>query len=183
MWKSKEDKRAYERRYYHNNKEKLAKTRLRWMQKHPKRAHDIALRAYRNYRSSPKGAYSSIKQNAKKRGIDFKIKQDEFLDWYKKQEKACSYCGIPQNRLAGKFTPRARKTYNKNEGHYDGKKGKYNYSSTPRLSIDRLDNSGSYTLDNITLACHLCNSIKFDILSADEMREIGQRYIRPRWEK
>ena len=52
-----------------------------------------------------------------------------------------------------------------------------------RLTVDRKDNDKGYSLDNMVLACHRCNSIKGDWFSYDEMKEIAEKYMIPRIEK
>jgi hypothetical protein len=50
------------------------------------------------------------------------------------------------------------------------------------LEIDRKDPSLGYVLSNMTWACHRCNLVKTEHLTYEEMLEIGQKYIRPKWE-
>lgn len=50
-----------------------------------------------------------------------------------------------------------------------------------KLEVDRKDSNKGYTLNNIVWACHLCNTIKNSILTYEEMKEIGIKYIMPRW--
>jgi hypothetical protein len=38
-----------------------------------------------------------------------------------------------------------------------------------------------YVNGNICLACARCNLIKSNVLSFQEAREIGQRYVKPKW--
>jgi len=52
---------------------------------------------------------------------------------------------------------------------------------TARLTVDRIDNSLSYSGENIVLSCPRCNMIKSNYFSFEEMREIGQKYVKPRW--
>jgi hypothetical protein len=51
-----------------------------------------------------------------------------------------------------------------------------------KLEIDRKDSSSGYVISNITWACHRCNTIKNNFLSYQEMKEIGQKYIKPKWQ-
>ena len=85
-----------------------------------------------------------------------------FILWYNNQNKKCVYCDITEEnwlRLYGSKYPKKIK----------------------RLTIDRMNNDLGYVLDNLALACYHCNFIKSDFLNFDEMREIGQRYIKPKW--
>lgn len=49
-----------------------------------------------------------------------------------------------------------------------------------KLSVDRIIPSLGYTKGNIVLACIKCNLIKSDILSYEEMKEIAEKYIKPK---
>ena len=51
-----------------------------------------------------------------------------------------------------------------------------------RLSIDRKDNNKGYLIDNITLACDLCNSVKGADLTYDEMKQVG-KIIKKRYKR
>lgn len=51
-----------------------------------------------------------------------------------------------------------------------------------RHAIDRVDSSKPYSLENICIACWSCNTVKSSVLSFDEMREIGNKYIKPKWQ-
>jgi len=50
-----------------------------------------------------------------------------------------------------------------------------------KLEIDRKDSNNGYTLKNIVWACHRCNTIKNNLLTYQEMKEIGLKYIKPKW--
>jgi len=51
------------------------------------------------------------------------------------------------------------------------------------MSIDRKDNNKGYTSDNVTSACFLCNKIKGSFFSYEEMKEIGAKYVYPKFKK
>ena len=108
----------------------------------------------RKYSKSPEGIYTGLKSNAKIRNINFNITQKDFVEWYNKQDKVCVYC----NRTEEKIIQDSNKQFS-------------------RLSIDRKDNDFGYTLDNITLCCFKCNTIKGDVFTFNEMIEIGNRYL------
>ncbi|GAH12301.1 unnamed protein product [marine sediment metagenome] len=100
-------------------------------------------------------------RNGEKRA-EVKMIRDEFVKWYSKQKRECHYCGIPEEILIQLPEFQRGKSYQ-------------------RLEIDRMDNLKSYQLDNITLACPMCNVIKNKLLNVEEMEEIGQKYIKPKW--
>ena len=89
------------------------------------------------------------------------ISKVDFIAWYESQPRVCAYCDILEEDLWIV------------QNHY-GRRVK-------RLTVDSMDNSRGYDLDNIILACARCNFIKSDLLSFDEMREFAQKYIKPKW--
>ena len=52
---------------------------------------------------------------------------------------------------------------------------------TPYMTIDRKDNNGGYTRDNIVGACFLCNKIKGSFFTAEEMKKIGEQFVAPKF--
>lgn len=52
-----------------------------------------------------------------------------------------------------------------------------------RLTVDCKDNATGYAYGNLVLACGVCNLLKNDFFTYEEFREIGQRYVKPRWMK
>lgn len=115
---------------------------------------------------SPNRIYATIKYSIKKRKKQTLLcSLQEFINWYNSQEKKCSYCDISEPLIS------------KLEWGRDPIRVKF------RLEIDRKDNNKGYLQENMTLACHICNNIKRNILTFKEMREIGQKYIKPKWEK
>ena len=115
-----------------------------------------------NYSLTTSGIYKILKSNANRRNRkkDVRFSKEEFSNWYKKQEKKCYYCGITSDKLY--LLPKIRRSRNL------------------RLSIDRKNNSLGYLLTNIVLACNLCNTVKTDILSEQEMLKVG-KIIGERW--
>ena len=88
----------------------------------------------------------------------------EFYRWYDAEPKKCYYCDIPINLLE------IPDSY-------------INRKSNGLFTIDRKDSNGSYAEGNLALACQLCNLIKSNFFEADTMRELAQRYIKPRWQR
>ena len=116
------------------------------------------------FRASPSGIYTTFKGNAlhfKKKPI--KITREEFLKWYDKQTKKCAYCDIHESDLV-KITDKVN-------------------NNCSRLTVDCMDNDGGYILGNIVLSCRRCNYIKQDFFSFEQMREIAQKYVKPRWKE
>ena len=94
-------------------------------------------------------------------GIAIKTSLEEFTKWFEKQDKRCYYCGIPE-KFVGK---------------------KEWMIITARLTFDKKIPELGYYPENIVLACYKCNAIKSNVFTFDEMIEIGQKYIKPKWQK
>lgn len=106
--------------------------------------------------------FARKKCSALSHGIPFDMTVDEFENWYKAQDLKCAYCDIPQDKI----TEFQWLMPNKN---------------IHRLTLDRVVNTG-YSINNICLACARCNLIKSNVLSFAEAREIGQKYVKPKWQ-
>lgn len=123
---------------------------------------------YSEYRNritggNPSIIYSKKKSNAISHGIPFTLDREEFVEWYKQQNLKCSYCDIPQNKIV-------------DFQHLQPNINIY------RLTLDRIDCRLGYEPNNITLCCSRCNLVKSNFLTAAEMREVGQKYVKPRWQ-
>jgi hypothetical protein len=145
----KEKKKIWRRRYYLAHKEIENKRNLEWNKSHPEKMKEIA----RKYWSSWKERFHHIVWKCKKKGIPCEEKAQDYYPWYENTPKKCYYCGITEEELS----------------KLSLKKGK-------KLQIERIDPTKGYTLDNIVLACYKCNSIKSNIFTAEEMKEIAQKY-------
>ena len=99
----------------------------------------------------------------KSRG-EMELSIEQFYSWYDNEPKKCFYCDIPIDLLS---IP----------------DGYINRKSNGLFTIDRKNPSGNYAEGNIALACPLCNLVKSNFFSADTMRELAQRYVKPRWQR
>jgi len=118
----------------------------------------------KEFRSTPSGVYTQVKGRVKfYKTKPFKITRREFIKWYEPLEKSCAYCGVHEENLQ-----------ELNDSHNN---------KALRLSIDCIDNDLGYIRGNLVLACLRCNGIKSDLLSHEAMREIGQKHIKPIWDK
>ena len=114
------------------------------------------------WRATPAGIYSNIKGRSKfYGGRPVSISKENFIEWYENAQKVCAYCDVSEEDL-----PLTKDTVN---------------ARTVKLNIDRIDNPKGYAKNNLVLCCQRCNYIKSDFFSFEEMREIGQRYVKPRW--
>ena len=107
------------------------------------------------YKYSPKGIYNQLKYR------QATISQEDFIEWHDQQPKKCSYCDIPEEQI-----------------YIHVYKG---WRPSNRLAIDKRDPDKGYSKGNLALSCVICNSLKSNILTPEEMSEIGQRYIKPKW--
>jgi len=114
------------------------------------------------FRKSTVNIWCILKKNARVRNITFKLDKDDFVLWYDCQVKECRYCGLPESKLS--LLPLIGKAKNK------------------RFTIDRKDNNRGYIIDNLALSCNVCNKVKSNILSYEEMLEVG-KIIKNRWHK
>ena len=145
---------AYNKKYYENNKEKLRIASKAYYWKNQEKVN-------MSRRKNPYSLMSILKRNAVKRNIEFSLTRDYFTEWWNKQEQKCVYCDIPIERLS---------VVNKSK------------KLARRLSIDRIENDKGYVEGNLALCCLSCNFIKSNLLTFDEMREIGQKYLKPKWQ-
>jgi len=118
---------------------------------------------YKRERGNFYYAYQSIKRRFTH---GEKLSKEQFRIWYENTPKICVYCGIPEE--IWELIP-----YIKHWGT----------RSIKKLCVDRMDNNQGYEINNIVLACQMCNSTKGGILTYNEMREIGEKYIKPKWQK
>ncbi len=84
--------------------------------------------------------FRRMKLTAGKRGIDFSLAFQDFLVFT--QQKECTYCGYPVY-----WKPYGPSCYN----------------------LDRKDNAAGYVLPNLAVCCKVCNRVKSDEFSYEEM--------------
>jgi len=85
------------------------------------------------------------------------------MEYHALRNGACHYCGVEPNLIT----------------LYCHKLG----IKTPFITIDRMDNRAGYFVNNCVSCCFVCNRTKGNFLSAEDMVAIGQKYIRPKWER
>lgn len=146
-----EKKRLRAQRYYLKNKDKIYLSRKLKRETNRKAHND-----YRNnYRTkNPSGIYDVLKQGAKKRNIPVTITREEFVQWYKSQDRVCFYCKRDEAIVI-------------NDKHFVKRKAK-------RLTIDRVNNDKGYESKNLVLCCQRCNNIKSNYFTVGEMLLIGE---------
>jgi hypothetical protein len=83
------------------------------------------------------------------------VSWEEFVIWHNDTPRVCVYCDIPEHIALEKYQH--------------------------RLNVDRKDGKQGYAKENICLACTPCNLVKSGYLTHEEMLEIGQKYMKPKW--
>lgn len=105
------------------------------------------------------------KKNSKKVGSErskiVNLTNEEFKEWFEKNyDKCCYYCGVTLDQYqSSEFLKRIR-------------------PNIKIFGIDRKDTAKGYDINNIVVACNLCNSVKGSFFSQKEFKEIGKKYIR-----
>lgn len=117
----------------------------------------------KKYRSTPTGIYHLLKGRAGHYDpYEIDMTLEEFLEWEKNTPRICVYCDLPEEDI---WIIK----------EYLGSKG-------DRLTIDCVK-PNLYHINNIVWACDRCNVIKGHQFTFKQMREIGQRYVKPYWIK
>lgn len=143
-----------------NNKERDKINQQKWIKSNPEKIRKYSDRA----QISARGVYNSIKSNAWKKSL-FLCRFKEFSQWYNQEKKQCIYCDLPVELI-----------------HLD-KKRMSGGVTAPRLTIERMNNNKGYETSNLALACRSCNVVKNNILSYEDMLWVGQKIIKPKWER
>jgi len=150
-------------RDYIKNKERYIKLSVESIKRRRERDPELFLQKQREkgakYHKTPLGIYHVLAGRTRRKKYLSIISKDEFIQWYIGEEKKCSYCEIPEEKL-----------YLIKE-----KKGKL------RFSIDRRDNNKGYIKGNICLACFTCNRTKGETFSPDIMKKLAIKFIKPIW--
>jgi len=105
----------------------------------------------RVWRQTSPGVYCMLKASAMKRKVPFEIDKEAFFEWYQNEPKKCRYCGM---------SPEEIRNF---RGHI-----------ALRLTVDRMDSNVGYSLDNMVLACPVCNTVKNNVLTYNQMLEVGK---------
>lgn len=103
------------------------------------------------WRQTPPGVYCSLHTSAAKRKVPFSIEKEAFFEWYRSEPKTCHYCDMTVEEC-----------------------GLYRGHNVMRLTVDRMDSNRGYSLDNMVLACPICNTVKNNVLTYKQMLEVGK---------
>lgn len=125
-----------------------------------KKNYELEKERKREWARTPSGIYNRLKYGKGRKELC--ISKESFIKWYNIQDKKCVYCDISEKLLNHIKDTQNNKCIN--------------------LSIDRVDNKRGYEEGNLVLACLRCNYIKSDFFTFEEMREIGQNFVKTKWE-
>lgn len=114
----------------------------------------ISTPRYENGEGPLRQALRRIKRQAKERNIQWELSDDTALKIMKLQ---CYLCGAEPSMVAKHSRGIIREYYS---------------------GIDRVDNTGVYTLSNCEPCCKSCNKMKSDLTYADFMNKIREIYER-----
>jgi len=159
-----EAKKIRVKEYREKNKEKIKTQRKKRLESNPEAKQKLRDQK-RKYKRGNLGA--NLKKNAKRRNYEAPHTPTEYKNWYEDQEKFCNYCGFDNETI---------NSYLKQIGE---KLPVY----SNRLQIERIDSTKGYLLENITLACYICNTHKSDIVSHEDFKEIAKEFIIPKIKK
>lgn len=152
-------------RDYIKNKERYIKLSVESIQRRRESDPELFLQKQREkgakYHKTPLGIYHVLVSRTRKKKYTAIIGKEDFIKWYVGEEKKCSYCEIPKEKL-----------YLIKE-----KKGKL------RFSIDRKDNTKGYIKGNICLACFTCNRTKGETFDQYTMKKLAIKFIKPIWKQ
>lgn len=122
--------------------------------------------------------FSAIRAAANSRGIPFELTATGLRAFWQNTPEVCAYCaqgaeevgrlaaliveGQEGSRFLANLSARIRWAFKRRH-------------PSRRLTIDRKDNEGSYTLGNIQKACFICNYLKGAVLTDEEMHYLAPR--------
>lgn len=120
------------------------------------------------------GAVSVLRHRARKRGISFSLTNTQLREWWVGTPESCAYCGVSLEDYR-----KLRDGVVSYEGdRWEIRRFKRFYRSSRQenidcMTIDRVDSSLGYDLGNIVKSCWICNSLKSDFLTEEEMHALA----------
>jgi hypothetical protein len=102
----------------------------------------------KKYRQTPEGLFISLKNSAIFRKLELGFTKEQFLLWYseEKEKNTCYYCKRTKEECLKDYAYRVK-----------------------RFTFERKDNSKGYVPGNIVLSCSICNEVKSDIFTEEQM--------------
>ncbi len=165
-YKGKQKLKEYQKKYYQTDKGKAALRR------------GINKKIGEGYYRYGKGAIPILKQGAKKRDIEFDITSEQLEQWWLTTKDSCEYCGISQDDFI-----KLRDFIIQYDGNdWEIIKFKRFFKTDKHktirwMTIDRVDNTKGYRIDNIVKSCWICNSLKSNFFNSLQMKQIAPEII------
>ena len=141
--------------------------------KHRKLAKQTA--GYKTYKMLGIGGYKQKILKARERNIAFNL---TFEEWQllNAPTRTCHYCdNSAEDYLVLKERVNAHEGPERLVLSFKSLLRTTGFAGTKRLTLDRMDNTKGYTIDNTTTACAFCNQVKGAFMTADEMRRVAKR--------
>ncbi len=144
----------------------------------------VKKKAESGYYRYGKGAITILEQGAKKRNLPFRLTEDELTNWWKKTPDKCYYCSIDLND----YIKLRDAIINYYDNDFDIVKYKTFFKSSKHkaikcMTIDRLQNENGYELNNIVKSCWICNKLKGDFFTAQQIKQMTPEFIKKLIEK
>jgi len=127
------------------------------------------------YTKKPEAMHYRTRNNAIKRGIDFSLTKEEYLEII--SEKNCTYCGIT-GKECHDIVDKIRK-FDGIDKKVSMLKKKFSSSSynSIKLSVDRADSMTGYETGNCVVCCLICNITKGWAIPSDQYKLIAPAVI------
>jgi hypothetical protein len=125
-----------------------------------------------------RGAIPILHQGAKKRGIPFSLEPDSFAAWWVNTPDTCFYCGIAITEylaLRDAIIAYTGASYaiTKFKRFYRSPK----HAAIRWMTVDRKNNEQGYVIENLVKSCWICNSLKNDFFTAEQMQALMPEVI------
>lgn len=134
--------------------------------------------SHNDYYTFGKGAIKILQSSSKKKNILFSLTKESLTNWWSITPNICFYCNV----ILDEYLKNRDFIVLYKGNNFEIKKFmRFYYNSNWRkinkMTIDRMDNHKGYILNNIVKACWICNSLKSDFFSANEMKVISKSVI------
>ncbi|MBO6261356.1 MAG: hypothetical protein J6N95_01950 [Bacilli bacterium] len=126
------------------------------------------------------GAFANMKKSAAKRNVDFELTEEELKEWWLNTADSCFYCDSTIEEYI-KIRDFVLSYCGTNELINYIKEHVYNkqiYRRIKTMTIDRVDSFGPYSVENIVKSCWICNSLKSNKKSKEEMVDEGHKIVK-----
>lgn len=122
-----------------------------------------------------KGAIINMSKSASLRGKEFNLTQESLAKWWKTHKDTCYYCNLNKDQYIH-IRDYIREYTGDNWNILRFKKffQQEVHAKISDMTIDRRDNSLGYDINNIVKSCWICNSLKSDFYTENEMKTIGK---------